>query len=504
MQLRLLEHYEEQKNWEDYLGIAVGLMNVAGGEGLGTTFFTRVAEIYQDQRGDLESARLFYTRALEYDPDNVTLKKTNRSMAREAGDWQTFARIESELLEELEDFEDKVCRTYELAHVYRSELQDPEKYRTWLTQAHELVLDDRELARDIADKYTLEDATYGIARDIYGGILSTMPRDPEVIRIMARLSGQMRDVDRAYGYYATLAALSPMDDEARGYIKPCRRARPKTALRPIKDMERMRIAPPSAGALIASLFNPLARSVERLRRGDMQLRGVTERDRLSPTDKRTEILVQTLETVGLEHSGLYLWRGGGFESEIALDGGPAVLLGSTLLGDATDGERIFLVARAAQLNRSGHTLCSRLSAEGLQGLLGSMALAVDPELEPPGLRDEARRLARQISDSMGPAQRERLLSAASAYCEKAGIEDVEAWQLTTLKAANRVALLLSGDVEEAITGLLRVEGRQTLYEDGRGALAHGSAQSRDLIDFSTSEAFFEVRQSLGLLLPDNE
>ena len=105
---------------------------------------------------------------------------------------------------------------------------------------------------------------------------------------------------------------------------------------------------------------------------------------------------------------------------------------------------------------------------------------------------------------MGPAQRERLLSAASAYCEKAGIEDVEAWQLTTLKAANRVALLLSGDVEEAITGLLRVEGRQTLYEDGRGALAHGSAQSRDLIDFSTSEAFFEVRQSLGLLLPDNE
>ncbi|MEC9465725.1 MAG: tetratricopeptide repeat protein [Myxococcota bacterium] len=504
LQLRLLEHYEEEGNWEDYLGIAVGLMNVADGEELGTTFFTRVAEIYQEQRGDLESARLFYTRALEYDPENAALRTTNRTLAREAGDWGTFARIEAELLEDLEDFEDKICRSYELAHVHASKLGDEEGYRDWLSRAHALVIDDRELARDIADKYTLEDTTYGIARDIYGGILSTMPRDPEVIRIMARLSGQMHDVDRAYGYYSTLAALSPMDDEARGYIKPCRRARPKTALRPIKDIERMRIAPPSAGALIASLFNPLARAVERLRRGDMQLRGVTERDRLSPTDKRTEILVQTLETVGLEHSGLYLWRGGGFEAAIALDGGPAVLLGSTLLGDATDGERLFLVARAAQLNRSGHTLCGRLSAEGLQGLLAAMALAVDPTLAPPGLRDEGRRLARQLSDAMGPAQRERLLAAAQAYCDKAGIEDVEAWQLTTLKSANRAALLLSGDVEEAITALLRVEGRETLYEDGRGALVHGSTQSRDLIDFSTSEDFFVVRRDLGLLLPEND
>ena len=502
LQNRLLEYYRDDQDWENYLATAVNLMDAADPDELGTAFFTEVAQVYQDQRGDLESARLFYTKAMEYDPTNLEVKDKGRELARDTGDFRAFAEIESDLIPAVENLEERICRAYELAYTLREKVGDGAASKSWLERAHEMVRDDRELARDIAEKYTLEKNTYPIARDVYRGILKTMARDPEVTRILARLSGQIGDVDRAYGYYSTLSAIVPSDDEARGYIVPCRRARPKVASRALKDIERMKIAPPPAGStLVAALMNPLARQAEALQRGEMQLRGVTDRDRMEPTDKRALILTQTLETVGLSHRGIYLWRGGGFECEMALDAGPAILLGSTLAADAADGERIFLVARAAELYRKGHTLCSRLSAEGLQSILGAMAMAVDNTLEPAGMRDETRRAATQIGASLLPEERQRLMTVAREYVEKATLEDVETFQLSTLKAANRVALTLSGDVEEAINALLRVSGRDSLFDDGRGALQHGSSEGRDLVDYATSEEFFELRAALGLTLP---
>ena len=502
LQNRLLGYYQESEDWENYLATAVNLMNAADPDELGTAFFTEVAQVYQEQRGDLESARLFYTKAMEYDPTNLEVKDKGRELARDTGDFRAFAEIESDLIPAVENLEERICRAYELAYTLREKVGDGAASKSWLERAHEMVRDDRELARDIAEKYTLEKNTYPIARDVYRGILKTMARDPEVTRILARLSGQIGDVDRAYGYYSTLSAIVPSDDEARGYIVPCRRARPKVASRALKDIERMQIAPPPAGStLVAALMNPLARQAEALQRGEMQLRGVTDRDRMEPTDKRALILTQTLETVGLSHRGIYLWRGGGFECEMALDAGPAILLGSTLAADAADGERIFLVARAAELYRKGHTLCSRLSAEGLQSILGAMAMAVDSTLEPAGMRDETRRAATQIGASLLPEERQRLMSVAREYVEKATLEDVETFQLSTLKAANRVALTLSGDVEEAINALLRVSGRDSLFDDGRGALQHGSSEGRDLVDYATSEEFFELREALSLTLP---
>ena len=505
LQNALMEHYREQEEWENYLATAVNLMNVADPDELGTSFFTQVAQVYQDQRGDLESARLFYTKAMEYDPSDLEAKDKGRVLARDTGDFRVFADLESELIPTIENEEERVCRAYELAFTFREKLGDSKASRTWLDRAHDMVQNDLELARDIAEKYTLETSTYPVARDVYRGILKTLARDPEVTRILARLSGQIGDVDRAYGYYSTLSAIVPSDDEARGYIVPCRRARPKVAARAIKDIERMSIAPPAAGTtLVAALMNPLARHAEALQRGEMQLRGVTERDRMEPTDKRASILTQVLESVGLSHHGIYLWRGGGFECGMALDAGPSVLLGSTLAADATDGERIFLVARAAELYRKGHTLCSRLSAGGLQSTLGAMAMAIDPSLEPRGMRDETKRAASQIGAALLPNERERLLETARDYVENATLEDIETFQLSTLKAANRVAVALSGDVEEAINALLRVAGRDSLVEDGRGALQHGSDEARDLVDFGISESFFEVREALGLTLPKRE
>ena len=94
-------------------------VNAADPDELGTTFFTQVAQVYQDQRGDLESARLFYTKAMEYDPTNLEVKDKGRELARDTGDFKAFAEIESDLIPTVENLEERICRAYELAFTFR-------------------------------------------------------------------------------------------------------------------------------------------------------------------------------------------------------------------------------------------------------------------------------------------------------------------------------------------------------------------------------------------------
>ena len=124
LQNRLLEHYREEQDWENYLTTAVNLMNVADPDELGTTFFTEVAQVYQDQRGDLESARLFYTKAMEYDPSNLEVKDKGRDLARDTGDFKAFAEIESDLIDSVENLEERICRAYELSYTFREKVGD--------------------------------------------------------------------------------------------------------------------------------------------------------------------------------------------------------------------------------------------------------------------------------------------------------------------------------------------------------------------------------------------
>ncbi|MEO0815461.1 MAG: hypothetical protein AAFY60_21560, partial [Myxococcota bacterium] len=197
---------------------------------------------------------------------------------------------------------------------------------------------------------------------------------------------------------------------------------------------------------------------------------------------------------------LYAWRGGGFACEAELVGRPAILIGSMLMSDASERQRAFLVVRAGELYRTGHTLCDRLSPAQLESLAAALAQAVLPDASVPGLTTQSQEWVKVIGAPMTPQIRQQLAPRVHQYINRFGEVDVAAWRRACLSTAARTALVVTCDVDEAISAMLRLRGFDDVTDDQKPAVLRESPEELDLWKFALSDAYFKLRASLGIAL----
>ena len=94
---------------------------------------------------------------------------------------------------------------------------------------------------------------------------------------------------------------------------------------------------------------------------------------------------------------------------------------------------------------------------------------------------------------------ESLEASVPIYAGMVDAEAVQEWRMATLMSADRVALLLSCDVDEALEALFRYRNIQ-LGKTGRLKLFQNYPPARELFRFAVSEAYFDLRQRLGWTL----
>ncbi len=468
---------------------------------LDAAFYGRLAQAYEDDVGDAERAKVLVAKAVELAPHSRELRDSYIRLALATGDYATWAPLEERLIEELPDVTERARRYQALADIVGRELKTPAKAASLMLKARELDPNDATMTRRLADTYALDPASYAQAADLYATLLDADPLNVDLLKILARLSGQIGDTDRAYGYYAALLVLSPNDAEGKRFVVACRNAMPPGPQRAITDADRQHglIHPEQLGT-VEELFAPLARFAELTHPGNLRLRGVDERDQLAPTDERVKWLTRVLEPLGLPQVALYLWRGGGFACEAELVATPSILLGSTLASDASQRQRAFLVARAAELYRSGHTLCERLPPMGLEALAAALCMALIPGATPPGAGPSSAAWATTIGAPMTEQIRAALRERAKTYMNRYGDLDLGKWRRACLATAARVAMLLSCDVEDAIAALLRLRGFDDIADDQRAAVLLESPEALDLLRFALSPSYFKLREALGMAL----
>jgi len=497
---QLLALYEERDDWRQFLVVGERLLALDDSKVDGA-FFAKLARAYHDVAGDTDRAKEFFEKALVTEPENVDLRAGYAEFAKNVGDYATYVRVEERTIEFVDDVDERVGRYQELAEVCLQRTGDLQRAAASLFKARELRPDDMELLRNLANTYALDPKFYGQATELYRELLDVAPLDVQTLRILARLSGQVGDNDKAYGHYAALLVLLPGDDEARRFVEACRPAVPAGPQRPLTDADRMQgLLHPDQGGPLEDLFAPLARFAELTQPGVLDTLGVTERDKLAPTDSRLQYLTKVLEPLGMPKVSIYLWRGGGFGYRTELLGSPAILMGSTLATDATDRQRAFLIARAAELYRTGHTLAEKLSAPELGGVVAGLCLAVEPESSPAGGSVETPVWANTIAAPMTEAIRGRSKPKVQSYLSSYGEVDFSRWRWGSILTAGRIAMLVSCDVEEAVGAILRLRGMDDLADDQRAAVIQESPEAMDLMRFACSEDFFKLRQALGLAL----
>ncbi len=496
-----LDYYASGREWAKFLETGDRLLKLGIRQGLDAVFYARMAHASLEVQGDETRAKELFAKAHALNPKDPEVRAEYAAFAKATGDFATYAQVESDALELVADPEQKVARLMELAEVYVQQLGDLPRATAMLDKARALKPDDPEVTRLLADTCALNPATYAQATELYRKLVEANPIDPHVLRIVARLYGQLGDNDRAYCAYAALLVLAQHDEEAKRFVEACRPAVPAAPQRALTDGDRMLglIHPDQSGPL-EELFAPLARFAELCRPGDLAALGISERDKLAPTDPRATWLKQVLEPLGLGQTTLYLWRGGGFACKSELVGQPTILIGSTLATDATDRQRAFLVARAAELYRTGHTLCENMPGAELGGVCAALALAIRPDAAPPGATHDTPQWANLIAAPMNDQIRAAMAPKVQAYLQAAPTLDVGRWKWAALSTAGRVALTLACDIEDAMTALLRLRGFDDVTDEQRAVVIQESPEALDLFRFALSEKFFKLRHTLGLAL----
>ncbi|MEM6730520.1 MAG: hypothetical protein AAF658_03140, partial [Myxococcota bacterium] len=484
---------------ELFFELAGALEEATGLAGLDAIVLTRLAERAEDD--DLPRAKVLYQELQVRRPGDEAVMDKLRDIALATEDYDVFVELEEASIARLDDAEEQVERLKSLAGIVLKELKQAKRAANIVQSALGLAPEDRELRRRLADTYALDSNSYRNATNIYRELLEDDPFDVGLLRILARLFGQIGDTDRAFGYYAALRALMPSDDEAKRFVEACRKAMPSAPPRPLSDTDRGRglIHPEQLGP-VEELYAPLARFGELTHPGDLRMRGVDERDRLAPTDPVGQVLVKILEATGLPNAELYGWRGGGFACEVELVGKAAILVGSMLVSDASERQRAFLVVRAGELYRTGHTLCDRLSPGQLESLTAALALAVAPDANVPGVTTQSQEWAKAISAPMTPQIRQQLAPRVHQYIERFGEVDIAAWRRACLSTAARTALVVTCDIDEAISAMLRLRGFDDVTDDQKPAVLRESPEELDLWKFALSETYFKLRASLGIAL----
>ena len=177
-------------------------------------------------------------------------------------------------------------------------------------------------------------------------------------------------------------------------------------------------------------------------------------------------------------------------------GDPVVVYaGAEVASRFTATEQRFLLARAAARVRARSALAARLDAPALRDLLAAAVRQIAPDEASLGAPPET--LARAVGRAI-PRKVRKALEEPVRALGVSGTPDVGEWQKALAASADRVGLVLAGDVPAALGAVLAESGPAARTPTERAAAARARAPLRALLLFAASEDHFRLRQRLGL------
>jgi hypothetical protein len=170
-----------------------------------------------------------------------------------------------------------------------------------------------------------------------------------------------------------------------------------------------------------------------------------------------------------------------------------VRVGADLARRTTVREQRFLLGRAAARLRSRSCLGEALPAKTLVAWAAAAARA--------GMGSSADdELTRAVAKTLGRRARKALEPAARALLGAVPPPDLDAWRTGAARTADRLGLLLCGDVPTAIETMLREGSDRPADRAQAAAAAAARPDVRALLAFAASDVHFALRQRLRVAI----
>jgi len=502
---KLMSIYSDSQDWPRLIEVILRIAEMVKDPQQLAKYYNTAASIAQTQLGRFDEAANYYEAALSYVPSGE-------------GD-QQFRGL-SQCLSENQDW-DRLDRAYE-AHIDRLRKAGAESSRVApLLEARAEVLQHR-LGR-LADALRYYEEALALEPDneqrraaltaIYtkepkrffqqavGAHRHYLDLDPyrvESLQALRKVYTSGKRPDESWCMCQALRCLKMADPDEEKFFKKYRLTKLARTKQPVTDeLWRELVVHPAEDGLLTAIFATLQPAVIATQSQSLQAFGLDERYRIDPVNDPTAI-VRMLAHVS-ESTTTYLppiydapHDPGGLS--ILFSAPPAIGIGAGAKAGGPQQALAFVAARHLCYYRSGHLLRQLVpTGTGLRAWLIAAIRTVVPKFPAPGtMENQVRAGVDAIQAHLGGPQREALRSMTQKLLEAAPELDLKAWMAAVDLTADRLGFIVANDLKLANAVI------EASPEDS--ASVSRKDRLRELLAYSVSEPYFELRRRLGISL----
>ena len=499
---KLLKVYLTGEQWEPACEV-LGLLAKAESDSTRQAYFLfTIGTIFRDQLSNPSQALEFFNAALDRDPfygDGGAFEAIDK-LVTEARDWNTQEREYRRMLARIANLTTPQAETMKfvlaqaLGEIYRSRIGDLDKAIDAFRLALSMQPDNETLMSSLAELYDRQGIQGPELVTLHQQILAVKPLRVDSYHTLYNAYRRNKDFDKAWCVSSVLTFVQRQTPEEDQYFKRYHTPQVPRAKRGVSDDLWNLLVHPDADPMISRIFGIIAPALREEYSNDLKRWNINKRrDKLELNQPMplTTMLTYVFERLGVSPMAVY--------TTTAFDGlfngnmePPSLVAGGNLLQGRSERELAFICSKMVTTCRSEYYLGSAFNSTDALKIFFYAALALQTGQV---VGDAPVETVREYVNALARLPEPRLVqlrNLVTAFINSGRNPDLSAWLRGVDHTANRVGLLLSGDVQVAADWT-----KNDMLAIGKEQPAE---RVRQLLKFSVSEDYFTLRRELGLAL----
>ena len=499
---RLMQLYSEEKDWRKLVEVVLRLADFVDDTKQRAKYMHTAAIVSSRQIGDIDAALTYYDRAIEHDPTLSKAVEEALELAKQKGDHDGTERYLQVQLDQAKQAQDRVAIPKildQLGELYQKFMNEPEMAIDAYEAAQAFDPDNKERGETLAELYASDAPQYlEKAVKAQAQILRRNPYRVESYKLLRRLYTEAQRGDAAWCLCQALAVLNLAEPDEERFWRRHRADNAAPAQAVMTDDDWRKLAHPDQDSILTAIFGMIQPTIIRTRTQPLEAMGYDRRYAIDPAlhpypVSQTLYYVQGVLGMQGANSPLVFQNpndpsGLGFIHAHT----PAIVLGRAAFEAQVPTQSMaFVAGRHLTYYRLGYYVRHLVpTGTGLKAWLFAAIKTCVPQFplsaDIMGPVDEAMNAMKP--DFQG-VQKERLSSLVSKLIQTGAALDLKKWTASIDLTADRIGFLLAHDLQLATEVIRATE---------EGASVPGKERVKEVVLFSVSEEYFEIRQKLGI------
>lgn len=502
---KLMAVYSDAQDWSRLIEVILRIAEMVDSDEQLAKYYNTAANIAQKELGRYDEAANYYELALSHLPPEsgqAQLDGLVRCLT-ENQDWERLDRAYETRISRLHEAKAPVSEIAAVldarGRVLAEQLGRTSEALELYEQAQTIDPDNRERREMLTAVYTKEPKRYFVrAVASHRTLLSEDPYRVDSLQALRRIYTSGKRPDESWCLCQALRCLQMADVDEEKFFKKYRLSSLPRAKRVLdEELYRAYVWHPLQDPSLTAIFAALSPAIAATQSQPLTAFGVDPRSYADPASDPTpmaRMLHHVAEMTGMHLPEVYHCPNdaGGLSFLFALP--PAIGIGMGARASGPQQALAFVAARHVSYYRPGHYTRQLVpTGTGLRTWLFASIRLVSPNFPIPAQMElVTKECVEAIRTQLTGPQRDALRSMTQKLLEAAPELDMKSWMAGVDLSADRLGLLLGNDLKIA-NAVIEASPEDAAVISKRDRL-------RELLVYSVSESYFELRKALGIAL----